>query len=173
MSQGGGLSSSGSGTTSPLTTVGDLYGYDGSNARIPIGVDGQVLIADSTDPSGLGVKWAAASGSGAITWNVVTDAIQALSTQNGYIGNRGTSITYTLPDTAPVGSIVIITNFGVGLPSIAQHAGESIHFTASTTSVGVGGSLTAIDQFSSLELVCVVADTEWIVLSSIGNWTVL
>lgn len=40
---------------SPLTTKGDILGYSTTNARIPVGVDGQVLIADSGTP--LGVIW--------------------------------------------------------------------------------------------------------------------
>ncbi len=53
------------GGSSPLTTKGDVYGFSASNARIPIGTDGQVLTADSTQ--GLGLKWATASGSGTVT----------------------------------------------------------------------------------------------------------
>lgn len=45
---------------SPLTTKGDLYGYSTTNARIPIGTNGQVLMADSSTATGL--KWAAAPG---------------------------------------------------------------------------------------------------------------
>jgi hypothetical protein len=47
------------GTASPLTTKGDLYGYSTTNARVPIGTNGQVLTADST--AALGLKWATAS----------------------------------------------------------------------------------------------------------------
>jgi uncharacterized protein YaiE (UPF0345 family) len=47
------------GTASPLTTKGDLYGYNTTNARVPIGTNGQVLTADST--AALGLKWATAS----------------------------------------------------------------------------------------------------------------
>lgn len=42
--------------SSPLTTKGDVYGYDTADARIPVGTDAQVLTADSVQP--LGVKWA-------------------------------------------------------------------------------------------------------------------
>jgi hypothetical protein len=49
---------------SPLTTKGDLWGYDTADARVPVGADGQVLTADSTQP--LGVKWA---GTGAVYGN--------------------------------------------------------------------------------------------------------
>lgn len=48
------------GSASPLTTKGDLYGYDTADARIPVGTNGHVLTADSTQT--LGVKWAAAAG---------------------------------------------------------------------------------------------------------------
>jgi len=44
------------GTTLPLTTKGDLFGYDTANARIPIGTNNQVLTADSAQA--LGLKWA-------------------------------------------------------------------------------------------------------------------
>ena len=48
----------------PLTTKGDLFGFDTADARIPIGTNGQVLTADSTE--NLGLKWAAPA-SGALT----------------------------------------------------------------------------------------------------------
>ena len=48
------------GTTSPLTTKGDVWGYSTTDARIPVGADGTVLTADSNET--LGVKWAAAGG---------------------------------------------------------------------------------------------------------------
>jgi hypothetical protein len=49
------------GVSIPLTTKGDLFGYDTANARIPIGTNGQVLTADSTQS--LGLKWATAGSS--------------------------------------------------------------------------------------------------------------
>lgn len=44
------------GLVSPLTTKGDIWGFDTVDDRIPVGTDGQVLMADST--AGLGVSWA-------------------------------------------------------------------------------------------------------------------
>ena len=49
----------GGGLSSPLTTKGDVWGYSTTNARIPVGTNGQVLTADSAEA--LGVKWATAS----------------------------------------------------------------------------------------------------------------
>lgn len=51
---------------STLTTKGDLYAATASAtvARQPVGVDGQVLTADSTQATGM--RWAAASGGGSV-----------------------------------------------------------------------------------------------------------
>jgi hypothetical protein len=43
------------GGASPLTTKGDLFTYDTADARLPIGTDGQALIADSAEATGL--RW--------------------------------------------------------------------------------------------------------------------
>jgi hypothetical protein len=45
-----------------VTTKGDLQGYDTAPDRIPVGSNGQVLTADSTQA--LGLKWAAGGGGG-------------------------------------------------------------------------------------------------------------
>jgi hypothetical protein len=41
--------------SSPLTTKGDLYTYSSVDARLPVGTNGQILSADSTETTGL--KW--------------------------------------------------------------------------------------------------------------------
>lgn len=53
------------GGSSPLTTKGDVWGYSTVDARIPVGANGQLLQADSTQT--LGVKWATIAGSGDVT----------------------------------------------------------------------------------------------------------
>lgn len=45
----------GGGTTSPLTTKGDVYCYSTTNDRLPIGADGQFITADSSQSTGL--RW--------------------------------------------------------------------------------------------------------------------
>lgn len=46
------------GSVSPLTTKGDLYTYSTADTRLPVGTDGHILTADSTQSTG--IKWAAA-----------------------------------------------------------------------------------------------------------------
>ncbi len=50
-----GGSGSGGGSSSPLTTKGDLWGFDTADARVPVGVDGTFLASDSSQS--LGVKY--------------------------------------------------------------------------------------------------------------------
>jgi hypothetical protein len=48
--------------SNPLTTKGDLFGFSSVAARIPVGTNGDVLTADSTQT--LGLKWAPGGGGG-------------------------------------------------------------------------------------------------------------
>lgn len=60
----------------PLTTKGDLFGFDTADARIPVGTNGHILTADSTQS--LGLKWAAPAGGG-ITWALLNSGGTSLS----------------------------------------------------------------------------------------------
>jgi hypothetical protein len=55
----------GDGITSALTTKGDIWVYSTTDDRLPVGVDGQVLSADSTQ--GTGLKWVNGGGTGTVT----------------------------------------------------------------------------------------------------------
>jgi len=63
---------------SPLTTKGDILGYSTTNARIPIGTDGQVLTASSAQA--LGVVWATPAAAPVSSVFARTGAIVAVST---------------------------------------------------------------------------------------------
>ncbi len=65
----------------PLTTKGDLFGFDTADARIPIGTNGHILTADSTQS--LGLKWAAPAAPTFIGCEVRKTASQA-ATQTAY-----------------------------------------------------------------------------------------
>jgi hypothetical protein len=92
----------GAGTVSPLTTKGDIWGYDSGNQRIPVGTDTYVLTADSTQA--LGVKWAAASGGGsALTVKDEGSSLDTAVTSFDFVGSGvtatavGHAITVTVP----------------------------------------------------------------------------
>lgn len=73
----------GAASASPLTTKGDIWGYSSTNARIPVGANGLVLQADSTQT--LGVKWASVGGAGAVEYDYVenTAGVTVTATSDG------------------------------------------------------------------------------------------
>ena len=76
----------------PLTTKGDVLTYSTVNARLGVGANGTVLMADSATVTGL--KWAAVSGTGTVTSVSVTTAAGV----SGSVANSTTTpaITITL-----------------------------------------------------------------------------
>lgn len=77
------------GTTSPLTTKGDLYTRTSSaDARLAVGTNGQTLVADSAEATGL--KWVAAS-SGAMTLIIPTSTANS----GGSVSTSGGAVTYS------------------------------------------------------------------------------
>ena len=150
------------------------------DGQIPIGITATNLYVPATLTAGAGIGIVNAPGSitissaaGAFTWSEETGATIALAVDNGYICNRGSLITATLPATAALGKTIRLVGKGAGLYAIAQNAGQTIHYTNKDTTTGVGGSLTALNQYDAIELICTVADTDFTVLSSIGNFTVV
>jgi len=117
--------------------------------------------------------WQAASGGSGFTWSVIT-ADQNAAVNNGYICNKAGLLILTLPTTAAVGTLIEVAGMNTNLGwRIAQNASQQIHFGAFNTTSGVGGSLASTLQYDAVRLVCSVADLEWIVISSLGNVTVV
>ena len=108
-----------------------------------------------------------------LTYTVIT-ANQNAVVNNGYICNKAGTLALTLPTTAAVGTILVVTGMNTALGwSIAQNAGQQIFFGVSSTTVGTGGSLSSTNIYDSVTLVCNVANVSWIVTASIGNITVV
>lgn len=72
-----------SGSTSPLTTKGDLWGYSTVDARLPVGTNNYVLTADSAQT--LGVKWAAAPAPAMHGCRVYKATSQVISSPSGKV----------------------------------------------------------------------------------------
>ena len=72
-----------------------------------------------------------------------------------------------------VGDIIEIVGKGAGGWLIAQNAGQTIHFGSSDTTTGAGGSLASTNRYNSIYLVCITANTDFLVKTSGGNITVV
>jgi hypothetical protein len=106
-------------------------------------------------------------------WTVVTGTTQTAAVNHGYIANNAGQVTITLPTTCAVGDTIAVTgiNNATGW-KIAQSAGQQVFFGAVSTTLGATGSLTSSATRDAVLLLCVVANTTFNVISSIGNITV-
>lgn len=114
-----------------------------------------------------------AAAGGGLNWSAVTGTSQSAAVNNGYITNNASLVTVTIPDTAAVGDVVHVAGYGAGGWKVAQNASEIIHFGPIDTTTGVGGSLASTNRYDAVELVCTVANTEWAVITSVGNITIV
>jgi trimeric autotransporter adhesin len=106
-------------------------------------------------------------------WNDVTGASATMAPNNGYVADRSSLVTLTLPATAAFGSRLEIVGKGAGGWTIAQNAGQTIHFNSTSTTTGASGSLSSTQQYNCVELICVTANTDFVVKDSSGNLTVV
>jgi hypothetical protein len=121
---------------SPLTAKGDLFGYSTTQARVPVGTNGQVLTADSAETTG--VKWATPT---AGMTNPMTTTGDIIYSSSG-----------STPARRGIGSTGQVLTVSGGVPTWATPAGGTISWTEVGTSSSTGASVTisslgSYDQF--------------------------
>jgi hypothetical protein len=186
---GGTLVVANGGTGAATLTANSVLLGNGTSAISTLGAatNGQLIIGSTSNPPVLatitaGTNITVTNGAGSITiattatpftWNTVTGTSASMAMGNGYISNNAGLVTLTLPSAATFGSSIRVTGQGAGGWKIAQNAGQTINFGVSTTTSGTGGSLASTNTFDSVDIVCIVANTTFNILSSIGNITVV
>ena len=98
----GGMGGNDAGVDPPTSVKGDISGFDTTFARIPVGVDGQVVTADSVQA--LGLKWAAPAGGGKL--ELIEDFTES--------GATGTSKTFTVTED-PDDSSCLVIDYSIGV----------------------------------------------------------
>jgi hypothetical protein len=93
----------------PLTTKGDLFGFDTADARIPVGTNGHILTADSTQS--LGVKWAAPAAGGKVLQVVFGSTAQEVTSSSATFADTGLTATIT-PTLASSKILVLVSQNG-------------------------------------------------------------
>jgi hypothetical protein len=112
----------------PSTTKGDMIVYTGTdNVRLPIGTDGQILVADSTTTEG--VKWFTSSGAGTVT--SVGISPPAFLTAGSPVTSAG-NITLSYSGTA-----IPISSGGTGLTAVGT-AGQVLRVNSGGTALEYG-----------------------------------
>ena len=170
----------------PFTNKLDISGTNGGGGGGVDTLTGNVGGNISPDGSGniniVGGGSVSVSGSGStltitvpstfFAWSVIT-ANQVAVTFNGYFVNGGSRVDITLPATSSVGDTFQVVDKGGNLWRLLQGAAQQIKYKDSSSTLGVGGSITSQVQGDSALLVCSVADTEWWITDSVGTFVVV
>lgn len=151
-----------------------------TNGQLLIGSTGATPVA-ATLSAGAGISIANAAGSitisgtgSGIGWTEVTGTTQAMAADSAYVANNAGLVTLTLPATAAFGTAIVVLGKGAGGWSIAQNAGQTIHVGSMASTVGVGGSVSSTNQWDSISLICVTANTTWSIYGAPqGNLTIV
>lgn len=175
-------------TLSTLGTHDAVLTTNATGVVTPIAVtDGQLVIGSSagaplagTLTAGTGItitnghNTITVASSGANPWVDETGASVTMVANTGYTSDDGASlVTFTLPTTSAIGDWIEINGKGSGLWTIAQAAGQQIHFGALATTLGATGTLSSSAQYDNVRLRCLTANTIWTVVSSQGNLTIV
>jgi hypothetical protein len=140
---GGAVSTAASqtGFASPLTTKGDILGFDTAADRIPVGADGTVLTANSAQP--LGVDWAAVlTNPMTNVGDIIVGGTAGAATRLG-IGGSGQVLTVSggTPDWATAGGTGLFAGIMSALPTraafgLTNNLNQQGTFTQSDNAVG-------------------------------------
>jgi hypothetical protein len=107
-----------------------------------------------------------------LAWNVVTSTTQNISVNNGYIARSATSVDFTLPATASIGDIFEILYRSPNPGQLLQNASQTIIAGDQQTIVGSGGKIDSINNGEVLVIRCTNTNTEFMVISPVGNFNV-
>lgn len=137
--------------------------------------DGQVILGSTggqpqaaSVTGGFGITVSAGSnsltisstaGGGGLAWSNIAGTTQAAAVNSGYISSNSSLTTVTLPVTAALGSVIAVQGYGVGGWIIDAPGAQVVHI--GNTASSAGGTIASANQYDSITLVCVVANTAW------------
>lgn len=125
----------------------------------------------SVDASGDTLTITGASASN--PWTAIT-ASQTLAVNNGYFCvSAGGALSLALPATSAIGESIEVSLNGATSFTVTQAAGQQIRLGNLATTLGATGTLASTAQGDSIRLVCRTANTLWVVVSSMGNLTIV
>lgn len=158
------------------TTASGFNSTTLSNGQLLIGSTGNAPVA-ATVSAGSGISVTNGAGSISIATvappfvyqNVTTNS--TLAAANGYFVTSG-ALNLALPATSALGDTIVVSLNGGTSWKITQAAGQSIKMGSSVTTTGATGYLQSTAEGDTITLVASTANTQWKVISAVGNITV-
>lgn len=135
--------------------------YSTETYAVP-GTSGNVMTSDGTNWTSSAPLY--------LKYNNVAGTTQAAAINSGYVISNAAQTTVTLPATAALGSVFAVQGKGAAGWILQANTGQVINLGSSPTSSA--GSLTSTNQWDSVTIVCVTANTTFAVTSVVGNLTV-
>lgn len=156
-------------TPATYTAHGTLVGEGtGSIVAVSPGTSGQYLVSNgaSADPS-----YQTATPQLVVT--PVAGASQAMTSNHSYIANAAGLTTFTLPTTSAAGDILQIVGsaLNTGGWKVTYTTGQIIWGPGGSTTITTGNAASAAAAAQSVTMVCVVADTTWVITANSGTIT--
>lgn len=145
---------------------------DGSDATESAGAI-SIVGAGGITTSGSGSTITITGGGGGISWSNIS-ASQTLAVNNGYFCSSGAALSLALPAVSAVGDTIEIVLIGSTSFTVTQSAGQSIRLGSTSTTPGVGGSLTSTQQGDAIRVICQTVNLTWVIgAGAIGNLTIV
>ncbi len=152
---------------SPVNKVEGIAGdvtFSSNDASITFTISGNNIDFSATGGGGPGTPYYA--------WQHATGATNLVS-GNGYVADSASLLPFTLPATAAIGDHFKIAGYGAGGWSLLQNASQTIHFSSVDTTTGAGGSIASQNRYDGIEIVCVKANTDFVVVAAQDSLTVV
>ena len=171
------------GGASPLTTKGDLFTFTTVDARLPVGTDGFILQANSSEATGL--EWVAAGAASQTPW--VQDIVA-----NGFDLTDLSNLEFRNTTTVPAGSIPVIYALIAGGLRLNVPTGDSVdlnvnavlEYSFDATQLDVNGNniinvgtvqfnnavAQITDNAGGMELRVATGDTVTVVINSVDEY---
>lgn len=107
-------------------------------------------------------------------WTVAeeTGTTRNLAVNEMVVCNNASPVTCSIPATVAVGQRFALLGKGVGGFVLDHQTGQTVHFDSASTTTGTGSITTTSSQYSCLEVVCITANTDFVVRNSVGSFTV-
>lgn len=149
-----------------------------TNGEVIIGSTGETPVA-ATLTAGSGIEITNAAGSitiastssPSLTWLGIPGTTQSAAVATGYVNQNASLTTITLPATCALGDIVAVQGLGASGWALVANSGQTIQVGMTPTSTA--GSISSNNQYDSVEVICIVADTLWSVKDSFTNGFVI